>query len=67
MRVTAAVELPELRKTLTGYLDNFVATKTPFPRLIRPMELHDLRVIALVQDDTTHEILQAIQVNVTAP
>jgi hypothetical protein len=29
------------------------------------MDMHGLRVIAFVQDDTTHEILQAVQVNVT--
>jgi hypothetical protein len=66
-QVKATVELPELRKTLTSYLDNFVANKGPFPRQIRPMEMHDLRVIALVQDDQTHEILQATVVNVSAP
>lgn len=64
MKTTASVDLPELRKTLTSYLDEFVATRGPFPRYIRPMEMRDLRVVALVQDDETHEILQAIQVGV---
>lgn len=66
MQIEAAVDVPELRKSLTSYLDDFVAAKGPFPRLIRPLQMHDLHLIALVQDDTTHEILQAVQVEVTA-
>jgi hypothetical protein len=63
-QVKASVDMPELRKTLTSYLDGFVAAKGPFPRNIRPMEMRELRVVALVQDDESHEILQAIQVGV---
>jgi hypothetical protein len=66
-QVKASVVVPELRKTLTGYLDDFVATRGPLPRAIRPMEMHDLRVVAFVQDDATQEILQAVEVEVTGP
>ena len=64
LTTTASVDLPELRKTLTSYLDTFVATKGPFPRQIRPMDMRDLRVVAFVQDDETNEILNAVQVGV---
>jgi hypothetical protein len=67
LQVKASLDIAELRKSLTAYLDGFVAARGPFPRLIRPMEMRDLRVIALVQDDTTHEILQAAQVGVGEP
>jgi hypothetical protein len=58
------VDLQELRKTLSAYLDDFVMNKGLFPQPWRPMHLVNLRVIALVQDDATHEILQATQVEV---
>jgi hypothetical protein len=61
---SASVALPELRKSLTSYLDNFVSTKGPFPRAIRPMEMRHLHVVAMVQDEESHEILQAVQVPV---
>jgi hypothetical protein len=64
VKTIAWVDMPELRKTLTSYLDTFVAAKGPFPRQIRPMEMRDLRVVALVQDDATNEILNAVQVGV---
>jgi hypothetical protein len=62
-QVKASVNIGEVRKTLTTYLDDWVAAKGPFPRAIRPMDMHELRVIALVQDDETREILQAVQVD----
>jgi hypothetical protein len=64
LTTTASVDVPELRKTLTSYLDTFVATKGPFPRQIRPMDMRDLRVVAFVQDDESNEILNAVQVGV---
>jgi hypothetical protein len=56
---TATVSLDELRKELTQYLDTYAAEKRPFPRADRPMAMKQLKVIALVQDDKTGEILQA--------
>lgn len=61
---TATVDLAALRKQLHSYLDDYAANKRPFPTSDRPMNLDQLRVIALVQDDATHEILQATQVDV---
>ncbi|HYV39305.1 MAG TPA: hypothetical protein VE988_26690 [Gemmataceae bacterium] len=60
------VNLTDLRKQLTKYLDNYNLTgaRAPFPQVPRPLDFNGLRVIALVQDDTTHDILQAVQVDV---
>ena len=62
---TASVDLVEVRKDLTKYLDEFAANR-PFPKPERPMEMKALRVIALVQNDKTKEIVQAIQLDVEA-
>jgi hypothetical protein len=62
--IKAEVNLIELRAQLTGYLNNFAATKRPFPQADRPLSLSHLRVIAFVQDDKTKSILQAVQVDV---
>jgi hypothetical protein len=59
MKFTASVDLDTLRKDLTAYLEPIT-----FPRPGRPMEMQHLRVIALLQEDTTHDILQAVQVEV---
>jgi hypothetical protein len=55
----ATLQLGELRQELTKYLDDYAADQRPFPKLDRPMALKHLKVIALVQDDKTGEILQA--------
>ena len=64
MAVNHEVNLKDLRKQLTGYLDNYQETMRPFPQVSRPLDFHGLRVIAFVQDDSTKEILQAVQVDV---
>jgi hypothetical protein len=64
LRHTASIDLNDLRKELNAYLDDYAANKRPFPRPDRPMRFDHLRVIALVQDDATGEILQAAQVEV---
>lgn len=61
---TASIVLPELRSSLNKYLDDYQATVRPFLNPARPLEFANLRVIAFVQDDTSHEILQAVQVEV---
>jgi RNA polymerase sigma factor (sigma-70 family) len=61
---TATVDLDALRKSLNGYLDDYNSNWRPFPNFERPLDLANLRVIALVQDDTTREILQAAQVEI---
>jgi hypothetical protein len=62
----ASVNLAELRGNLTKYLDDFEINSRAFANPSRPLALSRLRVIAFVQDDTTHEILQVVQVEVPA-
>jgi hypothetical protein len=61
---TLTVDLDGIRKNLTKYLDDYASNVRPFPKPDRPMELKSLKVIALVQNDETKEILQAVQVDV---
>jgi hypothetical protein len=58
---SATVNLGELKTSLVKYLDDFVEKNGPFPKPQRPLALKHLKVIALVQDDKTGEILQAVQ------
>jgi hypothetical protein len=57
------VNLDDLKKKLVKYLDNFAETR-PFPYTERPLDFKHLKVVALVQDDETKEILQVTQVDV---
>ena len=63
---TASVDVEELKKGLTKYLDDFAKAnkETPFPNAQRPMELKNLKVVAFLQNDKTKEVLQAVQVDV---
>ena len=45
------------------YLNEYGQTR-PFPKPDRPMDMKDLKVIALVQNDKTKEIVQAVQIEV---
>ena len=55
---TVAVDLNGVRKNLTKYLDDYAA-KSPFPKPDRPMTMKAVKVIALVQNESTKEIVQA--------
>lgn len=61
----ASVNLAELRKALTSYLDR-AAKERPFLDDERPMNLRNLKVVALIQDDKSKEVLQAVQTDVPA-
>lgn len=61
---TASADLADIRKGLTTYLDDYAANTRPFPQPGRPMDMKDLKVIAIVQNDKTGEILQAGQIEV---
>jgi hypothetical protein len=56
-------DVSKIRGELNKYLDDYAA-KTPFPYPQRPLDLKHLKVIALVQNDKTAEILQAVQLDV---
>lgn len=63
---TATVDLDQVRSTLNTYLNTYAAEKSPFPNPDRPLDLKNLRVIALVQDDKTKEILQGTIIEVAS-
>jgi hypothetical protein len=60
----ASVDLAAVRQGLVKYLDDYAAKERPFSPPDRPLDLKQLKVIALIQDDTTREILQAVQLDV---
>jgi hypothetical protein len=57
---SVTVDLSELREELNRYLDE----SGPYPDAQRPMRLKNLHVVALVQDDASLEVLQAVEVPV---
>ncbi len=59
------VNLADLKKELTKYLDDFCKEQSVELKE-RPMEFKNLRVVALVQDDNTREVLQAVEVKLEA-
>lgn len=65
VKKTFTVNVDDLRKKLTAYLDKS-NEKNPFPNKNRPLELKKLKVIAFVQNDKNGEVLQAAQAEVTA-
>jgi hypothetical protein len=64
-KLTATADLAAIRKGLTKYLDDYAANERPFPTVARPLALEHLKLIALLQDDKTGEVLQAVQIAVT--
>jgi hypothetical protein len=56
----------DVRAKLTKYLDDFAKNESPFPRSDRPLALRNLKLVALVQNDATKEILHAVQVDLDA-
>ena len=74
---TATVDLIELKKQLTGYLEEAykkrptpdregMESRRPFSTDKLPLDLKNLKVVALVQDDKTGEIVQAAEVDLGA-
>ncbi len=61
---TVTIDPSEVKDKLNKFLDDFAKTEGEFPRTDRPLVLTGLKLIALVQNDTTGEILQATQVDV---
>ncbi len=61
---TVSVDLDELRKSLNKYLTDWAKENDEFPGKMPAIELKKLKVVAFVQNDTTKEVLQAVQVDV---
>ena len=57
------IDLADVKKGLTKYLDEYAAERA-FPNADRPMDLKHLKVIALVQNHETREILNAVEMDV---
>jgi hypothetical protein len=60
----ATVGVAAIRTDLTKYLDEYAAMVQPFRSRLRPLDLKELKVVALVQDDKTKDVLQAVQFNI---
>lgn len=56
-------DVSKIRAELTKYLEDYAANR-PFPNANRPLDMKNLKVIAIVQNDKNAEILQAIQLDV---
>jgi hypothetical protein len=54
------MSVPELSKTLSEYLADF-ARKEGFLDDERPLDLKNLKAVALIQDNGSKEVLQAAQ------
>jgi hypothetical protein len=63
IRHTAQADISDIRGGLDKYLTGY-AEDRPFPQPGRPMEMKHLKVIALVQNEKTLEIVQATQIEV---
>jgi hypothetical protein len=74
---TATVDLADLKKQLADYLEEAykkrptpdregMAARRPFSTDKLPLDIKNLKVVALVQDDKTGEILQAAEVDLGA-
>jgi hypothetical protein len=63
---SVTIDPDAVRTTLSKYLDDFAQKEQPFPRPDRPLALRNLKLIALVQNDATKEILNAAQVDLEA-
>lgn len=64
-KVTATVKLDALKKDLSAYLEDFAKDRA-FSPPDRPMDMKHLKVIVIVQDDESGEILQGAQFDVNA-
>lgn len=58
---TVTIDKAEVRAKLDKFLDEFAKTEGEFPKPDRPLALENLKLVALVQNDATGEVLQAVQ------
>jgi hypothetical protein len=62
-----AVDVADIRTGLDKYLTGYAEDVRPFPQPGRPMEMKHLKAIALLQNDKTGEIVQAVQIEIEEP
>jgi hypothetical protein len=65
--VEETVRISELRRTQKEYLKNYPASpgsRGPFPGAPPPLDLKKLNVVAFIQDDSDHSVLDAVAVPV---
>jgi hypothetical protein len=60
---TVTIDKAEVRAKLEKFLDEFAKQEGEFPKPDRPLALDNLKLVALVQNDATGEVLQAVQVD----
>lgn len=60
---SGTADIAAIRKGLTAYLDDFAANQRPFAQPGRPLDMKELSVMALVQNDKTGEIVQAVHID----
>jgi hypothetical protein len=58
------IDVAEVRKSVSGYLDGVVKSGRQFQTPGRPLELKKLKVVAFIQADDSKEVFQAAQVDV---
>lgn len=63
-KATASVKLDDLKKSLSEYMETYHRDTAKFSNPDRPLKFEHLKVIVLVQDDETGEILNAAQFDV---
>jgi hypothetical protein len=61
---SATVDLDELRAKLIKYLDTYAKDERAFPYPERPLDLKHLKVVGLIQNDETKDIVQVMEVDV---
>lgn len=60
----ATADVSKIRSELNKYLDEYAENTRPFPYPQRPLDMKNLKVIAIVQNDKTAEIVQACQLDI---
>lgn len=63
-KATASVKLDDVKKSLSEYMTKYHNETAKFSNPDRPLKFEHLKVIVIVQDDDTGEILNAVQLDV---
>lgn len=58
---TITADLNKVRENLKTYLEKFEKENGAFPVAVKPVDLKKLKIVVFIQNEKTHEILQAAQ------